>query len=72
ESAKNIYIGGNKDKPIYYDEDNPNDPTIKSFNLKKMKIEESVTEDNIMRLTLLIDEEQENLKKKDKNDSYWK
>jgi hypothetical protein len=37
-----------------------------------MKIEESVTEDNIMRLTLLIDEEQEYLKKKDKNDNYWK
>ena len=46
--------------------------TIKSFNLKNMKIEESVTEDNIMRLTLLIDEEQEYLKKKDKNDNYWK
>ena len=35
ESAKNIYIGGKKDKPIYYDGDNPNCPTIKSFNLKK-------------------------------------
>ena len=72
ESAKNIYIGGKKDKPIYYDRYNTNCPTIKSFNLKKMKIEESVTEDNIMRLTLLIDEEQEYLKKKDKNDNYWK
>ena len=72
ESAKNIYIGGKKDKPIYYDGYNTNRPTIKSFNLKKMKIEESVTEDNIMRLTLLIDEEQEYLKKKDKNDNYWK
>jgi hypothetical protein len=29
-----------------------------------MKIEESVTEDNIMRLTLLIDEEQDYPKKK--------
>ena len=29
-----------------------------------MKIEESVREDNIMRLTLLIDEEQEYLKKR--------
>ena len=71
ESAKNIYIGGDKDKPIYYDGDNPNDPTIKPFNLKKMKIEESVTEDNIMRLTLLIDEQQEYLKKKDKNDNSY-
>ena len=35
ESGKNIYIGGKKDKPIYYDGDNPNRPTIKSFNLKK-------------------------------------
>jgi hypothetical protein len=38
ESAKNIYIGGKKDKPIYYDGDNPNRPTIKSFNLKKMNL----------------------------------
>ena len=38
ESAKNIYIGGNKDKPIYYDEDNPNRPPIKSFNFKKMNL----------------------------------
>ncbi|HEX6671228.1 MAG TPA: hypothetical protein VF084_03275, partial [Nitrososphaeraceae archaeon] len=72
ESAKNIYIEGKKDKPIYYDGDNPNRSTTKSFNLKKMKIEESVTEDNIMRLTLLIDEKQEYLKEKDKNDNYWK
>ena len=35
ESAKNIYNGGKKDKPIYYNGDNPNRPTIKSFNLKK-------------------------------------
>jgi hypothetical protein len=53
ESAKNSYMGYNKDKPIYYDVDNPNDPTIKSFNLKK--IEESVTADNIIHLTLLRD-----------------
>ena len=37
-----------------------------------MKIEESVREDNIMRLTLLIDEGHEYLKEKDKNDNYWK
>jgi hypothetical protein len=72
ESAKNIYIEGKKDKTIYYDGNNPNRPTTKSFNLKKMKIEESVTEDNIMRLTLLIDEGHEYLKEKDKNDNYWK
>jgi hypothetical protein len=72
ESAKNIYIECKKDIPIYYDGDNPNLSTIKSFNLNKIKIEESVTEDNIMRLTLLIDEKQEYLKEKDKNDNYWK
>jgi hypothetical protein len=53
ESAKNSYKGYNKDKPIYYDVDNLNDPTIKSFNLKK--IEESVTADNIIHITLLRD-----------------
>ena len=34
ESAKNVYVGGNKDKPVYYDGDNPNDPNLNIITLK--------------------------------------